>query len=475
MSILSIDEFRVLIYDLFIAHMEEEMKTFICCLTIGLWVAMSVQAEVTVWRSSEDGVYSIRESALVEPSSDQTPLVVKVDSSLRYQPILGLGASFEHASCYNLMKLDEATREETLRRLFHPEQGIGMNLMRVCIGTSDFVGEPWYSYNDTPGNEPDPDLEHFSIEKDKAYVLPIIKRAQEINPDIKLVAAPWSAPAWMKTNQSMLAGQLNPEYHDAFARYLAKFVKAYEEEGVSIFAITPQNEPDYPNPEYPTTYWSGHQQRIFIRDYLGPVFEREGLDTEIWCWDHNWHLLDFPRTILNDPEAAAFVDGVAFHLYEGDVTAQTELHMEFPDVPIYFTEGSTFETRGAVEIIQILRNWSRSYNAWVVMLDENRLPNNGPHDASETMIVLQDDLTVRYTFDYYMYGHFMKFIPRDSVRIESSPSTRDFGQIVFERPDGTFVMVAANPSEEPVAFTVEAGDTSFTDVLYPRRVATYEW
>ncbi len=402
--------------------------------------------------------------------------VIEVDLAKTGQSILGLGASLEHATCENLSKLSAEQREQVIDKLVNPETGIGMNLMRVCIGAPDFIDEPYYSYDDLPDGETDPELAKFSIEKDRAYVLPAVKIALNKNPNLLIFASPWSPPAWMKTSGKLGTGRLKPECYPAFARYLLKFIEAYEAEGVPIYAITVQNEPDMSDPDYPTTLWNGGEQRDFIRDHLGPLFKQHGVKTLIWCWDHNWNKLEFPRAVLSDPQAAQYVDGTGFHLYEGKVAAQSAFKEEFPDKHIYFTEGSVFRASGAVRLTQILRNWSRSYNAWVIMLDQHQKPNRGPHDASATCIERMDDGSVRYNFDYYMYGQFMKFIQRGALRVESSlPEIRTFSHVAFVNPDGGVVLVAANAGRDVQPFAVKCGESMFRTELPAGSVATYSW
>ncbi len=305
------------------------LLSLLLALPIGLgWADDSVQ----VVMSSQDGSKSLSaEKPLrfgkVRKTKDP---VIEVDLSKTCQTVLGLGASLEHATCENLSKLSPELREQVIDKLVNPETGIGMNLMRVCIGTSDFVGEPYYSYDDLPEGETDPELAKFSIEKDKAYVLPAIKIALQKNPNLLIFASPWSPPAWMKTSGKLGTGRLKPECYPAFAKYLLKFIQAYEAEGVPIYAITVQNEPDMSDPNYPTTLWNGEEQRDFIRDHLGPLFKQNSVKSLIWCWDHNWNKLEFPRAVLSDPQAAQYVDGTGFHLYEGRVTAQSAFHQEFP-------------------------------------------------------------------------------------------------------------------------------------------------
>lgn len=434
--------------------------------------------EIQVVLSSEDGSHSLSKlnplSLTSGTASRETVVEIHLDQPR--QKILGLGASLEHATCHNLSKLSEQQREQVVEKLVDPQIGIGMNLMRICIGTSDFVEEPYYTYNDLPPGQTDPELKGFNIEKDRNYVLPTIHLALRKNPHLLFFASPWSPPAWMKDSGQLGTGSLLPEYYPAYALYLLKFIQAYQAEGIPIHALTVQNEPQHTDAKYPTTLWSAEQQRDFIRDHLGPLFQKHKIKTLIWCWDHNWNKVTFPETILSDPQAAQYVDGTAFHLYEGRVDAQSKLHERFPEKPIYFTEGSVFRARGAIRLADILRHWSRSYNGWVVMLDQHRRPNRGPHSASATCIELMDDGTVRYNFDYFMMGQFMKYIHRDAVCVDStSPESRTFRSLAFINPDGQKVLVVVNSSQQNQGFAVQVGQNSFQTEIPPASVATYLW
>lgn len=446
-------------------------------LVVALLVATICPAQVQMWQSTEDGQQKLSPGTPLSFTTESLRARdrIEIDTAKQYQSMLGMGASLEHATCENLAKLPEAKREEVITSLVDPVQGIGMNLMRLCIGTSDFVGEPYYSYNDLAPGETDLDLEKFSIEKDRAYLLPAIKIAQAKNPDLLFFASPWSPPGWMKTGGTMNGGRLRPEFYDVYARYLIKYLEAYRAEGIPIYAMTLQNEPQHTDPNYPTTLWTGEEQRDFIAANFGPHFAKSGFDTLIWCWDHNWSQPEFPRAVLSAPDAAKYVQGSAWHLYEGKVDAQSKFKEEFPDKDIYFSEGSTFGTRGAGQIIDILRNWARSYNAWVIMLDQHRKPNRGPHNASATCIQLNDDGSVEYRFDYYMYGQFMKFIPRGAVRVESGPSTRELAQVAFLTPDKQVVLVVANTQREPASVVIAQGQRSLKAELPARSVTTYRW
>ena len=446
-------------------------------------ITVSAQAPagpaVEAWLSNEDMTHThdFIEGLAFTEESNGAEILIPVDTDQRFQSILGVGASFEHSTGQNLAKMDAAARAELMERLVHPERGIGMNLIRLCIGTSDFTGTPWYSYNDLPYGETDPGLEQFSIARDQDYILPMIRLAQEKNPDLLFYASPWSPPGWMKDTGAMTGGRLLEEHYGVYADYLARYVEAYRDEGIPIYAMTPQNEPGVDNPAYPSCQWTAEEQRVFVRDHLGPAFEEAGLDTKIWIFDHNFNTPGFPRTILSDPEAAQYVDGTGWHFYVGTPEAMTKLHEEFPDKHQYFTEGSAFGTAGALQIISFFRNWARSYNAWVILLDEHQRPNNGPFVPTPTSVILDSEtLEVSYHFDFYMYGHFSKWTPRGSERVYTPESERDsFGHVAFVTPDGHVTLHVANASGEPRSFEIAWDKRYLPAELGPRSIVTYRW
>ncbi len=435
------------------------------------------QPVVKRWVSSQDMKKKMTSEtdAVFAPISSMPKSAIIVDDKITFQTIIGLGSSLEHSTCYNISLLGPERQEKVLESIVDADKGTGMNLMRICFGTADFTASPWYSYDDPPDGQPDPELKHFSIEKDRKYVLPILKLALKINPDLKFFASPWSPPGWMKTNKSMCGGRINPQYYGPFAEYLARSVEAYRAEGIDIIAITIQNEPEYFPDTYPTCGWRAEQQRDFIRDHLGPVFQKHNLSTKIWCYDHNFNHPNFPATILKDDRAAKYIDGTGFHLYEGKPSAMTWLHERFPDKHVYFTEGSTFNIPGAVEIISYFRNWARCYNAWVTVIDHEAQPNPGPHDCSPTCIVLNSKtLELEYRFDYYMYGHFMKYIKRRAIRIESTPS-KTLPNVAFKNPDDSITLITVNPAKKKRKFTIGWAARAFETELGPESIATFIW
>lgn len=461
---------------------------------LALLATLPVQAGDTIrwWLTSADMKSQLAEQPShawrIGPAGDKNR--IEINPKIEFQKMLGLGSSFEPATCSNLWRMTEADRERTVERLVSPTSGISMNLMRICIGTPDFTGDAWYSYNDLPPGETDPELKRFTVEKDRGYILPVLKMARQKNPDLLFFASPWSPPGWMKCTGTMIGGHLMQRWYPAYAEYFVKFIQAYEAEGIPIHAVTIQNEPGVdrakeknPKWHYPSCHWTGEQERDFSRDHLGPALRRAGLQTKIWCYDHNYNVkargndpgIAYPRTILNDAQAAPFVSGVAFHGYAGEPEGMSVFHKEFPKAPLHFTEGSVFGLRGGVELIEKLRNWACSYNAWATILDDKGKPNNGPFEASRTIITLNPE-TRKSTehFDFFLFGHFMKFIQRGAVRVEST-SLRGTPNVAFRNPDGNLVLVVVNAGGSQQKFALQTTGHSVSVSLPARSVGTYLW
>jgi len=277
-----------------------------------------------------------------------------------------------------------------------------------------------------------------------------------------------------------------------------KFVQAYAAEGIPIHAVTVQNEPgvnkrdDVKSWWYPSCQWSlvededtwwpvsheimGVPERDFIRDHLGPAFRDAGIATKIWCFDHNLNNLWYPRNILKDEQAAQFVDGVAFHPYAGKAADMGAFHDEFPQKDVLLSEGSVYGVRGAVRIIDYLRNWAKTYNAWVTMIDTDGEPNNGPFEATRTCVTLDAKTrAVEYHFDYYMYGQFMKFVRPGAVRVASGESTNELAHVAFRGADGAIVLVVANATKEKRECRIAWSGLAVDITLPAESVATYRW
>ena len=479
--------------------MERRTYQSVILMLLSVFIFATTQAQTTqpskaeVWVSTTDGTKKLTREAditIQEVKDMKGSDIISIDAAKAFQTIDGMGSSFEPSTCFNLSKLDPAEREKTLKALLTGDSGINMNLMRICIGTPDFTGDAWYSYCDLPKGETDTLLQKFSIAKDENYILPVLREALRIRPGLRFFTSPWSPPAWMKTSGDLTGGRLKPEYYAAYARYFVKYIKAYEAAGIPVFAVTVQNEPgvdrefDVPKWHYPSCHCTAVQQRDFIKNYLGPEFERNGLKTEIWCYDHNFNIkpvtddspvfipekpgdagIGFPRTILSDPAARKYTSSMAFHGYVGKPEGMSVIQKEFPDVPVRFTEGSVFGLKGGEELIQILKNRAVSYNAWVIMLDEKRKPNNGAFEASRTIIERNTatNKTVYY-FDYYMYGHFMKFITPGSKIISSEGQNTKISHLASLNPQGQVVVILINNSNS----------RKMAKMVYQNRLVEYE-
>ncbi len=422
---------------------------------------------------------------------------IKIDKGTESHPILGMGYSFEHSSCSNLLKLPEAQRKDLLLKLISPTGDLQFNLWRVCIGTSDFTGTPWYSYCDTP---PGPGIDayghlqaNFSIDRDRNLIIPILKEALSINSDIKFFGSPWSPPGWMKDSGSMLGGRLLPEFYGVYAEYLINFIEAYAEEGIPIFALTVQNEPLHNTKSMPSCRWKAQEENNFIQNYLGPRIAAMTSKSKpkIWCYDHNFEdyipnsPAGYPQIILDDPKTKPYVDGIGFHHYSnfpgkirGNPRIMESLRKKYPDVPLYFTEGSLFGMRGASRLCKYFRYGSSSYNGWVMFLDKNGKPNNGPFHASKTFVQLnQETREICYNFDYYMYGHFSKYLSSDTYVLNTSDKVKRGLEFLVLKDSikNQIAVICVNNRVRRKRFAIHCEGKIARFKLPPRSIITLSW
>ncbi|MFF2447529.1 glycoside hydrolase family 30 beta sandwich domain-containing protein [Neobacillus sp. NPDC058068] len=398
------------------------------------------------------GIHQVKASNTTADS-----IIVTIDETETYQEIDGFGASFTDSSAYLINQvLDKEQRTELMETLFSRDKGIGLSVLRNPMGASDYAREI-YSYNDIDAGETDFQLEQFTIEHDLEDIIPLLKEAVALNPDIKLMASPWSPPAWMKTSGSMKGGELKEECYQVYAAYFVKYIQAYKEHGLSIYAITPQNEPLYVPDHYPGSFMPAERQVEFIKNYLKPNFLKFGLNTKILCYDHNWDRPDYPLHVLD--HAGDGVDGVAWHWYGGEPAAQHQVQMAFPNKEVHFTEGSGGEWIPAFEPafsnvlrtgIEILRNDSKSFVLWNMALDEENgpfVPGFGESTCRGIVKIEQKTNALTYTLDYYALAHFSKFVQPKAVRIATT-SDEVIRSVAFKNPDGSIVTILFNDSDE---------------------------
>lgn len=409
---------------------------------------------------------------------------VDVDSTSVFQTIDGFGYTLTGGSA-QLINGMGAAKASLLQELFgNAATSIGVSYLRISIGASDLSASA-YSYNDMPAGQTDPTLATFSLDKEQAAgtgLIPLLKEIIAINPSIKLMGSPWSAPVWMKDNGSTIGGSLQPQYYDVYAKYLVKYIQQMKAEGITLDAITIQNEPQHGG-NNPSMVMSSDQQRDFVKNNLGPAFKAAGLTTKIIVWDHNCDNPTYPINILNDATAKSFVDGSAFHLYGGNISALSTVHSAHPDKNLYFTEqwtGATGTFNGDFRwhiknvIIGSMRNWSKNALEWNLAND----PSYGPHTpggCTECKGALTiSGSTFNRNVSYYIVGQASKFVPTGSVRINST-QTGDLSSAAFLTPDKKKVLLVLNDGAGNVNFNIRFNGKWAPVSLPGGSAATYIW
>ncbi|MGB7283148.1 MAG: glycoside hydrolase family 30 beta sandwich domain-containing protein [Candidatus Acidiferrum sp.] len=458
---------------------------------LGFSVSLSITAnaqrrgDVQLWLTTLD------RSALFAPQSldlhfanvtNQLP-TIDVQDNQRLQSIDGFGFALTGGSAELLMLMTPAARSALLSELFSTEgTGIGVSYLRISIGSSD-MNDHVFSYDDMPAGDTDVDLKKFNLDPDRTDLIPILREILAIDPKIRILGSPWSPPPWMKTNDDSKGGSLKPEYYGVYAQYFVKYIKEMKVAGVSIDAITVQNEPLNPKNNPSMTMFSDEED-AFIRDDLGPAFQKAGISTKILLYDHNPDVPSYPLSILKDPIASKYVDGTAFHLYGGETSALTMVHDAFPDKNLYLTEQSVTESHSAGGIniaepvsgvlIAATRNWSKNVILWNLAAD----PNDGPHTIGgcpvcRGAITLAGDHASRLVA-YYALAHFSKFVRPGSVRLGSN-DLEQLANVAFRTPDGKVVLVASNTGNYSKTFNIEYQGKIVTTTLTPGAVGSYVW
>jgi glucosylceramidase len=442
---------------------------------------------IDVVESSEDLHESLQKKPALHFGSHRAPsLTIRVDDTVQYQQIDGFGASLTDSSAWLLShKLSDAQRKDALELLFSPTKGIGLSILRQPMGASDFALED-YTYDDMPPGQSDPELKHFSIDRDRAYIIPLLRRALAINANLKIIASPWSPPGWMKTSGSMIQGALLPSAYGSLAQYFVKYVGSYEAAGIPIYGVTMGNEPLNIPHDYPGMGMTAGEQIVFLRDHLGPAFRSAGLKSKIMVFDHNWDLIDFPVDVLNDSKAAEFAAGTAIHCYGGAVTAQSELHDRFPQKGIWLTEcsGGDWQKGRLMEqqarlVIEATRNWAKSVVLWNLALNQNHQPYLGGCSSCRGVVTVDESASparIVPTVDFTALGHASKFVVPGAYRIASNTFEQgSLEDVAFRDPDGSIVLIVVNGSGQSTTFNIAWKDRFATYKLDPASVATFRW
>ncbi len=331
--------------------------------------AAETSAQLWLTKSDRSALFALQPDKLIFTTNTSLESVITVDDKQTFQTMDGFGFALTGGSAMHIIRMEPAKRAALLQELFGTGDGdIGISYLRVSIGASD-LNSFVYTYDDVEPSQSDPELKRFSLGPDQGDVIPVLKQIMAINPQIKILGSPWTAPNWMKTNGKVKSGRLKPECYDVYARYFVKYLQGMQQEGIHIDAITIQNEP-FNDGNTPSMQMSAAEEARFIKENLGPALAAQHLDTKIILWDHNCDVPEYPISILRDPEAARYVDGSGFHLYAGKIEAMSQVHDAFPGKNLYFTEQMTIERghhpgidiAGPVSrlIVGAPRNWSRN-------------------------------------------------------------------------------------------------------------------
>lgn len=441
-----------------------------------------VQNDIEVWLTRGDGTAKLQKqtSALGFMSAPNTFQTIEIVPEQKFQSVEGFGYTLTGGSVEVINRLTPATKQELLQQVFGSgENSIGVSYLRLSIGASDLNSEV-FSYNDLPAGETDLTLSKFSLAKDQP-VIDMLKEILRINPSIKIMAAPWSPPVWMKDNGKSVGGSLKPEYYGVYAQYFVKYIQEMKKQGITIDAITPQNEPLHPG-NNPSLLMLTSQQADFIKNHLGPAFRNAGITTKIVIYDHNLDRPDYPLEVLNDPAANAYIDGTAFHLYAGDISTMSTIHNAFPNKNLYFTEqytGTGGEFAGDLKwhlqnvVIGSMRNWSKIALEWNLANDTAFKPYTlGGCTTCRGAITINSADSYTENVSYYIIGHASKFVPAGSVRIQSTQAGNVYNA-AFLTPSGKIVVIAENDGTTAQAFNIKLNGKWATTSLPAGAVATY--
>lgn len=459
----------------------------VCFTTV---IAMAQSNHIAVWLTNNDrsALFEQQPATLNFSTATTKDATIVVDDTKTFQKMDGFGFALTGGSAMHIIKMNAEARSRLLHQLFDTTgNAIGISYLRLSIGASDLNARV-FSYDDVAG---DTALARFDLADDKADVIPVLKEILAINPSIKILGSPWSPPAWMKNNNDTRGGRLKPEYYGVYARYLAKYIESMAQNGITIDAITIQNEPLHPG-NNPSLLMVAPDQADFIKNYLGPLFRLKKIKTKIIVYDHNADRPDYPISILDDAKAAQYIDGSGFHLYNGEIEALTDVHNAHPGKNIYFTEQMVVQfNRGGDDaddmnkinitwpvsslIIGASRNWSKNVLLWNLAADTEFKPytDRGGCPVCQGAVTIDKD-SVMYNLAYYTAAHASKFVRPGSVRI-ASDETDSLKSVAFKTPNGNKVLIVANSSEAEQQFNIQYRNKTATTVLKPLSVATYTW
>lgn len=438
--------------------------------------------EVDVWLTKSDQSIMLQKqsSVLAFTSPANNYQNIDIDTSQNFQSVDGFGYTLTGGSAEVINRLTSVKKQELLQDLFgNSASSIAVSYLRISIGASD-LNSSVFSYDDLGAGDTDVNLTKFSLDKDQ-QLISLLKEILAINPKIKILATPWSSPVWMKDNKNTVGGSLLPQYYSVYAQYFVKYIQAMQQNGILIDAVTPQNEPLNPH-NNPSLVMTALQQANFIKNNLGPAFKNVGISTKIISYDHNCDEPNYPISVLSDATANPFIDGSAFHLYAGDISALSTVHNAFPSKNIYFTEqytASTADFGGDLKwhvknvIIGSLRNWSKNALEWNLANDASFSPHtSGGCAVCKGAITITSSESYTKNVAYYIIAHASKFVPQNSVRIASSQGGT-LNNVAFKTPEGKLVLIVENDGANIEAFNIKINGKWANTILDAGAVATY--
>jgi len=406
--------------------------------------------------------------------------IIKIDTTQAFQTMDGFGFTLTGGSAQQIMKLKQEARTQLLQELFSREgAGIGISYLRISIGSSD-LNDHAFTYDDVPAGSQDMTLAHFQLTPDDRDVVPVLQEIIKINKRIKILGSPWSAPAWMKTNQSLKGGHLKEVYYEVYARYFTTYLKTMMKLGINLDAITIQNEPENPN-NNPSMEMTADEQALFIRKYLGPYLKEAGLPTKILLFDHNCDHPEYPIRVLADTLAAQYVDGSAFHLYLGEIGALSKVHDQFPTKNLYFTEQWTSAKGSFAEdlkwhvknlMIGAPKNWSKNVLEWNLAADPEQKPFTPEGGCDRCLGALTIGDSIVRNVSYFIIGHASKFVPAGSVRVASG-EVMGLPSVAYVTPEKMKVLIVVNDGATKREFNVGYPANHVKASLLPGGVATF--
>ena len=441
-------------------------------------------SDVAFWMTRADKyvLFQKQKVNLVFSSSSNSNPTIDVDTTQTYQTIDGFGFALTGGSATLINSLSDTKKEALLKELFSTDStAIGISYLRISIGASDLSAAP-FTYDEVPSGQTDDELESFSIDQEKTDLIPVLRKMIALDPDLKIIATPWTAPTWMKTTGSYEGGQLLKADYDAYARYFVKYILAMESEGINIDAVTPQNEPlnAYNNP---SMLLDATDEADFIGNYLGPQFAANDIDTRIIAYDHNLDHPEYALTVLGDEKAGPYTNGSAFHLYAGAISTMTAVHNSFPDKSLYFTEQYTSSTgsfNGDLQwhiknlIIGATRNWSRNVLEWNLASGPDMEPHTNGGCTTCLGAVTIGPSTVTRNVSYYIIAHASKFVRPGSVRIASTIAG-NLENVAFKTPEGKKILIVLNDGSSTAKFNIRYNGKIVSPTLMAGAVGTFVW